>query len=131
IGNGATVSITPSTFPFTPTLVKPTATTFAPGAKIDISNNAFATTGTAAGALTQIQSGQIFSSQPASAVNAIGYIDLGGADIGKYEVRYTLKGDTNLDGAVDVGDLGSLATSYGISGGMSWVNGDFNQDGNV
>lgn len=47
------------------------------------------------------------------------------------EIRYTLKGDTNLNGSVDVGDLGALATSYGISGGMSWGNGDFNRDGNV
>jgi hypothetical protein len=47
------------------------------------------------------------------------------------EIRYTLKGDTNLDGIVDVGDLGALATFYGQSGSESWANGDFNQDGNV
>ncbi|HSV13336.1 MAG TPA: autotransporter-associated beta strand repeat-containing protein, partial [Tepidisphaeraceae bacterium] len=129
IGNGATVSITPSTFPFTPTLLKPGTTTYGSGAKIDITNNEFATTGTASGALTQIQSGQIFSSQTPDPNKAIGYIDLSGADAGKFEVRYTLKGDANLDGTVNVGDLGALATSYGLAG--SWANGDFTQDGVV
>jgi autotransporter-associated beta strand protein len=131
IGNGVTVSITPSTFPFTPTILKPTTTTYGTGAKIDLTNNAFITTGTAGGALLQIQSGQIFSSQTANPNKAIGYINLSGADAGKFEVRYTLKGDANLDGVVDVGDLGALATAYGLSGTESWANGDFNQDTNV
>ena len=34
-------------------------------------------------------------------------------------------------GGVDVGDLGALATAYGLTGGQSWINGDFNQDANV
>ena len=132
IGSGQTVSITHSAFPFTPTTLKPGTTTYADGSsKIDIANNAFITAGTAAGALTQIQSGQIFSSEPADTSMAIGYINLGGADTGKFEVRYTLKGYANLDGTVNVGDLGALATNYNITGGMSWGNGDFIQDGTV
>src|SRR5439155_12707330 len=67
----------------------------------------------------------------ADANHAIGYIDLTGADAGKFEARFTLKGDTNLDGAVGVGDLGALATAYGITGGQTWANGDSTQDGNV
>jgi autotransporter-associated beta strand protein len=131
IAASTAVKITHSQFPFTPTIVKPTNTSFGAGSTLDLTNNAFITTGTASGAFGQLQSGQIISSEPSDAIHAIGYVDLGGADAGKFEVRYTLKGDTNLDGKVDVGDLGALATSYGISGGMSWANGDFNRDQNV
>jgi len=30
-----------------------------------------------------------------------------------------------------VGDLGALATSYGVTGGVLWSNGDFNHDSKV
>jgi hypothetical protein len=115
----------------TPTILKPSTTMIDPTGKLDLTNNALITPGAAAAALDQIIGGQIFSSEPADPNKAIGYIDLSGADAGKFEVRYTLKGDANLDGAVDVGDLGALATSYGVTGGQSWANGDFNQDQNV
>ncbi|HSV15392.1 MAG TPA: PEP-CTERM sorting domain-containing protein, partial [Tepidisphaeraceae bacterium] len=46
-------------------------------------------------------------------------------------VAYSLYGDTNLDGAVGVGDLGALATSYGLTTGANWTQGDFNYDGAV
>jgi hypothetical protein len=132
IGGNTTVSIVHSMYAFTPTILRSNSTTYADGTSLmDISNNAFITNGSAAGALSQILSGQIFSSETADLNKAIGYIDLSGGDAGKFEVRYTLKGDTNVDGKVDVGDLGALATSYGITGGMSWSNGDFTQDGNV
>src|SRR5206468_302387 len=45
--------------------------------------------------------------------------------------RYTLLGDTNLDGAVDVTDLGNLASNYGASSGALWVQGDTNYDNAV
>ena len=54
------VSVLHSTFPFTPTILKPNTTSFGSGAKIDIANNALVTGGTAAAALGMIQSGQIF-----------------------------------------------------------------------
>jgi len=130
IAPGVAVAITHG-IPLTPTVLKVTNTSFGAGSTLDISDNAFITTGTAAGALTQIQSGQIFSSETADTSHAIGYINLSGADAGKYEVRYTLKGDSNLDGTVNVGDLGALATNYNLTGGMSWANGDFNQDGTI
>jgi len=47
------------------------------------------------------------------------------------EVRFTLLGDTNLDGKVDVTDLGNLASSYGAGSGAQWVQGDTNYDGKV
>jgi pectinesterase len=40
-------------------------------------------------------------------------------------------GDTNLDGKVDVTDLGNLAGSYGAASGATWSQGDFNHDGAV
>lgn len=44
-------------------------------------------------------------------------------------VRYTYEGDTNLDGVVDIADLGALATSWQSSG--AWHNGDFDYSGFV
>ena len=40
-------------------------------------------------------------------------------------------GDFNKDGAVDVSDLGILATNYGTTSGMTWGDGDANDDGAV
>ncbi|MEA1950791.1 MAG: PEP-CTERM sorting domain-containing protein, partial [Planctomycetota bacterium] len=37
-------------------------------------------------------------------------------------------GDFNTDGAVDVSDLGILATNYGTMSGMGWEDGDANGD---
>ncbi len=42
-------------------------------------------------------------------------------------VKYTYYGDANLDGQVDISDLGRLATAWQTSG--SWVNGDFDYSG--
>ncbi len=41
-----------------------------------------------------------------------------------------LAGDANIDGSVDVGDLGILAGSYGQSG-KTWTEGDFTGEGDV
>lgn len=40
-------------------------------------------------------------------------------------------GDANLDGNVNVSDLGVLATNYGVGGGFEWGDGDFNGNGLV
>ncbi len=40
-------------------------------------------------------------------------------------------GDANLDGTVDVGDLGILAGNWGAESGVSWVDSDFTGDGTV
>ena len=50
---------------------------------------------------------------------------------GQTEVRFTLFGDTNLDGAVNVADLGNIASNFGKTSGMLWINGDFDYNGNV
>jgi hypothetical protein len=44
-------------------------------------------------------------------------------------IRYTLNGDANLDGTVDIRDLYLLGSHWNQSG--SWVAGDFNYDGVV
>jgi T5SS/PEP-CTERM-associated repeat protein len=42
-----------------------------------------------------------------------------------------LAGDANLDGRVDVGDLGILAANYGVTSGAIWSMADFNGDAKV
>jgi hypothetical protein len=44
-------------------------------------------------------------------------------------IKYTYGGDANLDGQVDVTDLGALATNWQLS--SPWTGGDFNYDGFV
>jgi hypothetical protein len=44
-------------------------------------------------------------------------------------VRWTYEGDGNLDGKVDVADLGRLASNWQATG--AWSGGDFNYDGTV
>jgi hypothetical protein len=74
----------------------------------------------------QIVSGQIFSSDLSG--GKLGYGDFGG---GLVRVRFTLPGDTNLDGSVTVADLGALSTSYGATSGAVWSQGDFDFNGTV
>ncbi|MBN2292208.1 MAG: hypothetical protein JXM70_07270, partial [Pirellulales bacterium] len=49
----------------------------------------------------------------------------------EYVVSLAIPGDFNLDGSVDVSDLGILAANYGTMGGMVWGNGDATADTNV
>jgi hypothetical protein len=46
-------------------------------------------------------------------------------------VTAAVPGDTNLDGKVDVTDLGNIASSYDSIGGIRWSAGDFNYSGRV
>jgi hypothetical protein len=48
---------------------------------------------------------------------------------GAVVIKYTYEGDANLDGAVNVADLGILATNWQRPGG--WSRGDFNYDGTI
>ena len=52
--------------------------------------------------------------------HSIGYLDNGTS----VEVKYTLIGDTNLDGTVNYTDLLTLSQHYGQTG-TSWAQGDF------
>lgn len=66
---------------------------------------------------------------------AIGYAD-GSTDsgtsvpAGEVLIKYTLIGDANLDGTVNLTDLLALLNSYGQSN-RDWSQGDFNYDGTV
>jgi hypothetical protein len=60
----------------------------------------------------------------------IGSFDNQGVDASTIVMRYTLKGDANLDGKVNALDFNAVASDFGASG-QSWVNGDFNYDGTV
>jgi hypothetical protein len=53
------------------------------------------------------------------------------ADANSILIKYTLLGDTNLDGNVNVGDLSNMAGNFGVTSGASWIQGDFNYDGQV
>jgi hypothetical protein len=46
-------------------------------------------------------------------------------------IKYTLNGDTNLDGSVGVADLGAVASHFGATAGMTWGQGDFDYNGTV
>ena len=46
-------------------------------------------------------------------------------------VRYTLLGDSDLNGVVNFGDLLSLARNYGLGGGRVWAEGDYDYNGVV
>ncbi len=79
------------------------------------------------------------SSAAVDATKAIGYgensvLQLGsfggyGVDSTCVLLKFTWRGDANLDGQVDITDLGKLATAWQTA--ESWVNGDFNYDGFV
>jgi hypothetical protein len=58
----------------------------------------------------------------------------GTGELFKYNTGYFAGipgGDADLDGDVDLSDLGALATFYGQNAGMSWNDGDFDFDGDV
>lgn len=68
--------------------------------------------------------------------HAVGYSDgadnvVAGLAGGDELIKYTFAGDANLDGKVDVSDLGILATNYGKGTGEGWNTGDFTYDGGV
>jgi autotransporter-associated beta strand protein len=124
IGNGGAAAVQPSTWPATPAVLNAPVGITGTGS-LDLTNNELITNDTLANVATRIASGQITTS---STGGGLGSLDLGG---GQVEVRFTLLGDTNLDGKVDVTDLGNLASSYGTGSGALWVQGDTNYDGKV
>src|SRR5262249_13982050 len=75
----------------------------------------------------KFSSGQLRTSNAADPAKGLGWVDNAGAK--QETVGYTFYGDANLDGQVDVTDLGSLATNWQTS--SIWAGGDFNYDGFV
>ena len=69
----------------------------------------------------------IDSSAITSSLMAVGYATRGGAAV----VAYTHVGDATVDGVINVGDLGALATYYGTSINALWDQADFDFNGNV
>jgi len=114
------------------------------GAAVDLTNDAAVIdyTGTVGTLLTDVrqhlQAGRLTSSA-ADATHRIGYgsnavlnkTTFAGqtVDLSTILIKFTYGGDSNLDGQVDVTDLGALATSWQTS--APWTNGDFNYDGFV
>jgi autotransporter-associated beta strand protein len=119
---------------------------YAPGNSPDASIRSQLITGYANGAWTGngIQSGSAAAAASSAHPTAIGYteassIGIGpsgglfltkGVDNSSILMRYTLSGDSNLDGVVNTGDFTALAASFNASG-KEWVQGDYNFDGVV
>jgi hypothetical protein len=119
------------------------------GGKLDLTNNGlvvpFASTSTSPinAIAAAIAAGSITSSTSNPGhPTGIGYADsLDIGDIGSFlgvsfntdavVARYTLDGDTNLDGVVDSNDFSTLAANYGSVVTAGWDLGDFNNDGTV
>jgi autotransporter-associated beta strand protein/T5SS/PEP-CTERM-associated repeat protein len=79
--------------------------------------------------------GSIMTSAPTGTIYGIGWADgadggISGLTSGQLEVKYTLYGDTNLDGAVNSIDFGTMAANFGKSGN-TWDQGDFDYNGTI
>lgn len=126
IGAGGSVKQLASTFAGSPMILNVPSVTFSNSTSIlDLTNNELLTSATLSSIRARIVALQLFSS---SSGGAVGSLDLGG---GQAEARYTLLGDTNLDGKVDVTDLGNMASSYGTASGAVWEQGDSDNNGTV
>ncbi len=143
--NGGTAQVTakPKANDASGTTIIP-ALSIAPGGTLDVTNNSLVIDYTGpVGSLVgdtrvMLQSGRLTSSL-ADAAHKLGYGDnavlgkttFAGASVDSSTilVKYTFGGDANLDGQVDVTDLGALATNWQTS--APWTGGDFNYDGFV
>jgi fibronectin-binding autotransporter adhesin len=124
--------------------VKLSGLTIVSGGKLDLTNNSFILdyTGPAGTIATDtramVEDGRIFSSA-ADASHRLAFADnvvlnrstFAGqsVDASSLFIKFTFAGDSNLDGQVDVTDLGNLATHWQTS--SDWTGGDFNYDHSV
>jgi hypothetical protein len=65
-----------------------------------------------------------------ASLNKTSFAGVTGLTSSSVMVKYTYAGDANLDGQVDIGDLGLLAGAWQQSG-KSWFDGDFTYDGRI
>jgi len=81
--------------------------------------------------------GSIITSAPTGTTYGIGWADgsssaISGISSGQLEIKYTLYGDTNLDGVVNSVDFGTLAANFGTSGpNVGWAQGAFTYNNTV
>jgi hypothetical protein len=95
------------------------------GGTFDLTNNEMLTQSTPPLVQNLLFTGALFTS---TAGGAIGYRDV--MD-GTVEARFTLLGDSDLDGKVNVADLANLAGNFGVTAGAVWLQGDFDYNGSV
>jgi hypothetical protein len=132
--SGATASITPSTSAASPKTLKPMTLTFGVGATLDITDNILISSGTPTQAEGMIINNQVTTTDgvPGHPNGSSGLVlGYGSVTGGKFEIRATLLGDSDLDGQVNVADLANLAGNFGVTTGALWLNGDFDYNGNV
>jgi hypothetical protein len=114
------------------------------GASLDLTNNSMiidytGPVGTLVNDVRQHMASGRLTSSSATPLRGLGYGDnavLGKSifagqivDTSAVLVKFTYFGDSDLDGDVDVADLGSLASAWQTSG--TWINGDFDYNGSV
>jgi hypothetical protein len=95
------------------------------GSSFDLHNNELITTATLSAVSSLIAADQLMSSTTGG---VLGSMDFGN---GQSEARFTLLGDTNLDGIVNVADLANLAGNFGKTAGQFWINGDLDYNDGV
>ncbi len=118
-----------------------TSLSIAGGAQLDVTNNSMIVDYSTAATLVDdtrqmLASGQLTSS---STGGKLGYADnavlhltsFGGQTVDDTNllIKFTYGGDANLDGQVDISDLGALATAWQTS--APWTGGDFDYSGFV
>jgi autotransporter-associated beta strand protein len=134
VGSGVTVTVSLSSASLTPQTLAPTTLTFTGAtSRLDLTNNILIANGSVSDAealVTPADPNHHVITNTVSSVRplVLGYKDAGS---GKYEIRATLLGDTDLDGQVNVGDLANLAGNFGATSGAFWANGDFDYNGTV
>ncbi|HEX3359078.1 MAG TPA: glycosyl hydrolase 53 family protein [Tepidisphaeraceae bacterium] len=117
----------------------------AANSSLDLTNNALIENYTTPGTLLNdtriaLQSGRLKTSLSAGGF-ALGYADnatlgrtsFGGQPVGlsAIVIGYTIDGDADLDGTVNMQDFNALAANFGSANQQTWIQGDFNYDGIV